>query len=330
VGYDPGTEPRLGVARYPSIEDELDLLGAAEVEVLADHLFEEQAAVHRPVEHLSGRELRLQDRDVVAVAGLAVRSGEGMRQEPQPFAQQRVDLAGRKALADRLQPLGIGASEDAVVEGFEGDALLPELALGVFVAVQAQLGIERKVAAEFEEERSEIPVDGVDVVVVHHRAAPHDPRIGPARARAPASLGAEHGRVLLRLADEHDPLLMRKVPQMLGHDRILALPLAKLHEWDPMPGRKILQLRHKAPGHRAHQRCRRHRLPAMIAKKPDNPLFVLQARHKHVEVHPVDPLDRQPHMAADDLGHALCYHPPGSDRAGFASRRRLDRQSVPY
>src|SRR6195256_3313972 len=52
------------------------------------------------------------------------------------------------------------------------------------------------------------------------------------------------------------------------------------------------------------------------------------SRHEHVEVHPVDPLDRQPDMTADDLGHALCYHLLGSGRAGFASRRRLDRSSV--
>src|SRR5246127_4610412 len=47
---------------------------------------EEQATVHRSVEDLGGGELRLQDRDIVAVTGLAVRSSEGLRQEPQPFA----------------------------------------------------------------------------------------------------------------------------------------------------------------------------------------------------------------------------------------------------
>src|SRR5467141_1943034 len=66
----------------------------------------------------------------------------------------------------------------------------------------------------------------------------------------------------------------------------------------------------------------------MRAEELDDSLLVLQARHEHVEVHPVNPLDRQPDMTADDLGHALCYHLPGSGRAGFASRRRLDRSSV--
>src|SRR6266700_3344133 len=66
----------------------------------------------------------------------------------------------------------------------------------------------------------------------------------------------------------------------------------------------------------------------MRAEELDDSLLVLQARHEHVEVHPVDPLDRQLDMTANDLGHALCYHLPGSGRAGFASRRRLDRSSV--
>src|SRR5712672_584309 len=66
----------------------------------------------------------------------------------------------------------------------------------------------------------------------------------------------------------------------------------------------------------------------MRAEKLDDSLLVLQARHEHVEVHPVDPLDRELHMTADDLGNVLCYHPLGSGRAGFASRRYLGRSSV--
>ena len=76
------TEPRSRGTRYPAIEDQLDFFWAAQVEVFADHLLEEQATVHRSIEHLRGRELGLQDRDVIAVASLAVRRGEGMWQQP--------------------------------------------------------------------------------------------------------------------------------------------------------------------------------------------------------------------------------------------------------
>jgi len=38
-------------------------------------------------------------------------------------------------------------------------------------------------------------------------------------------------------------------------------------------------------------------------------------------VHPVDALDRKPHMPAENIGHALCYHAPGSGR-GYAPLAR--------
>lgn len=101
-GHHPGADARPRIARYPAIEDELKFLGAAEVEVLADHLFGEQAAVHWAVEHLGGRELRLQDRDIITVASLAVRASERVRQQPQPFTQQGIDPGGGEAVTDRL------------------------------------------------------------------------------------------------------------------------------------------------------------------------------------------------------------------------------------
>src|SRR5215471_14056634 len=98
----PGAEAGLGTARDPAFEDEFDLLGAAQVVVLADHLLEEQTTVQRLVEDLRGGELGLQDRDIIAIAGLAVGSREGMWQKPQPFAQQRIDLGGGESVANRL------------------------------------------------------------------------------------------------------------------------------------------------------------------------------------------------------------------------------------
>jgi hypothetical protein len=44
VGEDAGSKPsRCGTGNF-AVEDELDLFGAAEVEIFADHLLEEQAA----------------------------------------------------------------------------------------------------------------------------------------------------------------------------------------------------------------------------------------------------------------------------------------------
>ena len=115
--------------------------------------------VRGSVEDLRQRELRLQDGDVVAIAGRAILAREGMRQSRQPLAQQRVDLGGRQSVAELLQTLGVGTAQNAVVEGLEGDAFLGQLPLDVFVAVDAQLGVVGKVGAELEEERAEIFVD---------------------------------------------------------------------------------------------------------------------------------------------------------------------------
>src|SRR6516225_3590484 len=70
-----------------------------------------------------------------------------------------------------------------------------ELLLGVFVTVEAQLGIEWKVGAELQKERAEVAIHRVDVIVVHHGGGAHNPWIGQAGDRAPALLGAEHRRL---------------------------------------------------------------------------------------------------------------------------------------
>ena len=133
--------------------------------------------------------------------------------------------------------------------------------------------------------------------------------------RAPALLGAEHRRLLLRLADKHHPFFLVELAQMLRHHGVLALAFAELHERNLMLRHIAFQVRHEAPAHRAHQGGGWQRLPAMLAEKPHNPPLGLQPRHINVEVHPVDPFDRKLHMLAENIGHALCHHPNGSGRA---------------
>ena len=64
-----------------------------------------------------------------------------VRQPRQPLARQGVNARGRELAADRLQPLRVGAAEQAVVERLEADALPLQLALDVLVPVEAQLGV---------------------------------------------------------------------------------------------------------------------------------------------------------------------------------------------
>src|SRR6202521_941602 len=115
VGDDAGAEPAGCAPVDPSVEHQADLAGAADIEVLADHLLEEDAPGDRLVEHLGERELGLQDGEIVAIARGTVARREGMRQAAKPFAQQLIDLGLRQALAQPLRQLGVGTGLDAVV-----------------------------------------------------------------------------------------------------------------------------------------------------------------------------------------------------------------------
>src|SRR5439155_20839652 len=76
-GEDAGAELPGCSPRDAAIEDELQLIGPAEVEHLAHHFFEEAAAGARPIEDLGQGESRLEDRELIAIAGRAVGGGEG-------------------------------------------------------------------------------------------------------------------------------------------------------------------------------------------------------------------------------------------------------------
>ncbi len=129
-----------------------------------------------------------------------------------------------------------------------------QLALGVFVAVQAQLGVVRKVGAELEEERAEVAVHCIEIVVVDHGRGLDDPRVGLAGAGAVPLLGAEDRRLFLGLADEDDAFLGREAAQPLGHHIILALAFVKQHQRNLMLRDETVQRCDKLPAHRVHQR----------------------------------------------------------------------------
>jgi hypothetical protein len=230
----------------------------------------------------------------------------------------------REVVADLLEALGIGAAQNAIVERLEGDVFASQLPLGVFVAIDAKLGIERKVGAELQEERPEVTVYRIDVIVVHHGGGPHDPRVRLTGLWTPALLSAEHRGLLLRFADEDDPFFLAEVAQVLRHHRVFSLSFAERHQRHILAHHKLFQRRHKAPTHRAHQGRRRQRLAAMVPEEAHYPKLGLQPWHIDVEVHPVDALDRKLHMILEDIGNALCYHAPGSGRAGFASSEAFD------
>src|SRR5438876_2906764 len=222
LGEHPGAEAARRATGDAAAEDELDLVGAADVEILADDLLEEDAAGHRTVEDLREGEFGLQDGDVVAVAGTAIGGGEGMGEAAEPLAHEGVDLGGREPIRDRLRPARVGAGEEAVVERLEGDAGAGELAFQVLVSVEAERGRVGEVRGELEEARAEVAVDAVEVVVVHHGCAAHEPGVALAGAGIAPLLGAEHRRLFLGAADEDHAFLPREVGPVGRLDVFLA------------------------------------------------------------------------------------------------------------
>ena len=262
-------------------------------------------AGHRPVEHLGEGELRLQDREVVAVAGGAVRGRERVRQERQPLAQQRVDPLRAQAVADRLHGGDVVDGGEGVVQGGVADPGPGGLPLGPLMAVKAQPGVVREVRAELEEERAEVGVHRIDVEVVDQAGRLDDPRIGLALGVA-AFLGPKQRRLLLRPPDEQHPLGVTgrlERGQVLVHHVVLALSLDEVHPRHPLVTGEAAHRgaeRVGDPGQRCRRSDRQPQLPVDVADEPGR---VLQLRHVDVEVHPVDALHLEDHVLGDDLGH---------------------------
>src|SRR5262249_41407303 len=98
-GQHPRAKPPWPSSGHASVEDQLHLVGASQIQVLADDLLEKDASGQGPVENLRQGELCLQDGHVVAVASLAILGRERVGQPCQPLAQQG---AGRSAYGKLL------------------------------------------------------------------------------------------------------------------------------------------------------------------------------------------------------------------------------------
>ena len=114
-------DPRPGgcpaIAQDAVLEQDLQLLGPAQIELVGDDLLEEGAAMEWAVEDLGAADLELEDGELVAVAGVGVSLGEGEGRRPSHRPDEALDCRGRQAVAGVLEgPPGVDAGK-AVVEG---------------------------------------------------------------------------------------------------------------------------------------------------------------------------------------------------------------------
>lgn len=99
--------------------------------------------------------------------------------------------------------------------------------LGIFVRIQAELGVIGRAEAELQKERSEVSIKPVEVTMIHHGCGLHDPGIALIGSRVMALLSAVDGALPLRLPHEHHSLVLSKSSPVLVGDFVLALTFAK-------------------------------------------------------------------------------------------------------
>ena len=195
-GEDPCCERALvGLAQLAG-EDHRDLFGAADGDVVGDQRFEEAAGAAWVVEDQRAADLDLARGELPPVAGRAIGGGQRGRDARDPAIEERLDVTGGEAVADRLQPLRLGAGRKPVRQRGVAKTGVVGLALGPLVPVEPDLRRIGEVGADLDEARPEVGVADVEVVdadaaLLFEELKPD----GPGRVGAVA--GAEDPLVLL-------------------------------------------------------------------------------------------------------------------------------------
>ena len=260
-----------------------------------------------------------------------------MGQAAEPLAHDGVDLRRIQGVGDALHARGVGARPDAVVERFVGNAALGELPFEPLVPVQTDLHGIGKVGAELDEQRAEVPVEEVDIVVVDRGRRADNPGIGRPVVGIPSLLGAEDTGLLLSLADEEHAFVAGERGEVLLRDVILPLVLRKRDQIDAGGLGEALHGVHEALGQGGHHRGRRDARPEMLLHEVDDAAARLQRGHIAIEVHPVNRFQFEGHVIVEDFRDTFAYHGAGAPgergprghrpEEGLLLRRRV--QSLP-
>ena len=139
LGDHAGAEPTRRLLGDPPLEDQLHVIGPADVEVLADHFLEEDAAGGGAVEDFGQGELSLKDRNVVAIAGCSILGREGVRDVAVSHFRSSTSILWAESPSQSCcSRVGSAQLQNAIVQGLEGYPFLGQLSLDVLMAVDAQ------------------------------------------------------------------------------------------------------------------------------------------------------------------------------------------------
>ncbi len=255
----------------------------------------------------------MQDGNLVVIPGGAVRRTQGLRQPRQPLAHQRFNFLGRQAVGQRLHTSWVRARAQAIVQRLVGNAGAAQLALEVLMPVETELGGVREVRTELEEERAEVLVDAVEIVVVDHGGGAKQLRVAVSAMRPVPFGGAKSCRFLLGLANHHDPFPARRTRHVRGDHIVFALPLLKCEHRHLMRLGIPFNRCDKGVADGRHRGRRRDRAMPLLLEKPARPGLPLQVGDIDVQVHAVNALNFQRHVLAQGFSERKrCYTHSGS------------------
>src|SRR5262249_25644713 len=171
-----GGEGALGVLAHLAAEDELDLVGSTQVQVVGDQALDQAASATRGIEDQGPRDLDLAHGELPPVAALPLGRAQRGGDDIHPAVEEGLDLLRAEAVTDSLQPSRVAASGEAVGELGEGETFGLGLLLGPLMAIEPDLCRVREVRAELDEARSELGIPYVEVVDRHPAVGLPEPK----------------------------------------------------------------------------------------------------------------------------------------------------------
>src|SRR6266851_3781899 len=298
--------------RQPRRKQQADPVRTTQVEVVTNDAFEQTAAPARLIEDLRQADLDLPQAQPMPIPSGTIIGAQRPRKSLQPAVEEPLDVSRAERIAHVLQPLGVGAPAEAVVERSESDAGLVELSLGPLVAVDSDTHWERQVRTHFDEGRSPLSVLDVEIHVVDGDRATaeverYTTRLTDHLARS------KRVHLLLGDADDNDTFVGGEASSVACNHIILALATYEVDDWHTMLCCEVMHRPHKAVGQRSEERWRRDRRPEPLLAKGDQLTGRLQGRQVPTKIQAIEAGDGQADVVAEYGGQAGAGHARRSD-----------------
>ena len=247
-------------------KQEADPIRTSEIQILADHCFEEVAAVHGAVKHVGETEFDLPDREVMVIAGRSVSQRQRPWQAVRPAVEEGLDVSGPEGITRRLQRRRVDTREKAIVQAFEADTVAPEALLHPFMAIETEFDWVGQVGADLQKRRPPFSVVDIEVVVVDGDRLARKLE-ADLRAWSRLFVRFERSHLLLGDTDEDHPFAPREARPVSRGDGVLVLARFKLQQWNLMARHELMHGGDEPLAHRLEERGRGDRISTMIAEE---------------------------------------------------------------